>query len=210
MSGTARLLSDVELRVSVRTTRPEVGNRQGAKLGPEAVTLMPFGIVTILEKLSGPENFFRNQLRLAVNKVGVEIPAGLVDSGESAEQCVAQELEEEIDYVDRVLEGSVSGVSLIIVNDPGILSSYNCLALHCTRIRSRILTRTGAYNTNFTTVHVPVYVDQSAECISHPKLGGRQGKCVEYFSVPLTRLSAGCLQLAAQGLAIDARVAASQ
>lgn len=133
MSGTARLLSDVELRVSVRTTRPEVGNRQGAKLGPEAVTLMQFGIVTILEKLSGPENFFRNQLRLAVNKVGVEIAAALVDSGESAEQCVAQELEEEIDYVDRVLEGSVSGVSLIIVNDPGILSSYNCLALHCTR-----------------------------------------------------------------------------
>ena len=45
----------------------------------------------------------------------IEIPAGLMDPGESAEQCAIRELKEETGYVGKVIEGSF-GVSPIMLN----------------------------------------------------------------------------------------------
>lgn len=45
----------------------------------------------------------------------IEIPAGLMDPGESAEQCAIRELKEETGYVGKVIEGSF-GVSPVMFN----------------------------------------------------------------------------------------------
>lgn len=52
-----------------------------------------------------------------MDKVCVEIPAGLMDDGESAESCAVRELKEETGYVGKVMS---PGVSPIIFNDPGV------------------------------------------------------------------------------------------
>jgi 8-oxo-dGTP pyrophosphatase MutT (NUDIX family) len=57
-----------------------------------------------------------------VNKVCIEIPAGLIDEGETADECVVRELQEETAYVGKVIMSDLPGGSPIIFNDPGSLS----------------------------------------------------------------------------------------
>ena len=57
------------------------------------------GIVTILEKQTGPELLLQKQYRPPIDKVAIEVPAGLVDAGESVETCAVRELKEETGYV---------------------------------------------------------------------------------------------------------------
>ncbi len=64
------------------------------------------GIVAILEKPSGPELLLQKQFRPPINKVVIEVPAGLVDEGETAEQSAVRELREETGYVGTVEETS--------------------------------------------------------------------------------------------------------
>lgn len=59
----------------------------------------------MLEKPSGPGILLQKQFRLAANKVCIEIPAGLIDDGESAEDCAVRELKEETGYVGQVIAG---------------------------------------------------------------------------------------------------------
>ena len=67
--------------------------------------------MAILEKPSGPELLLQKQFRPPVNKAVIEIPAGLVDAGESAAESAVRELREETGYV-----GEVSEVSPIMFN----------------------------------------------------------------------------------------------
>lgn len=53
------------------------------------------GIVAILQKPSGPELLLQKQFRPPINKVVIEVPAGLVDEGETAEASAVRELREE-------------------------------------------------------------------------------------------------------------------
>jgi len=62
--------------------------------------------VAILEKDSGPEIILQKQYRPPLDKVVIEVPAGLVDAGESAEQAAVRELKEETGYVGVVTESS--------------------------------------------------------------------------------------------------------
>ncbi|CAD0087304.1 unnamed protein product, partial [Aureobasidium vineae] len=65
------------------------------------------GIVAILEKASGPELLLQKQYRPPIDKVCIEVPAGLVDEGEDAETCALRELKEETGYVGEVIEGAL-------------------------------------------------------------------------------------------------------
>lgn len=75
------------------------------------------GIIAILDKSAGPEILLQKQFRPAVNKICVEIPAGLIDEGETAETCAIRELREETGYVGKVIPRN--GLNPIMFNDPG-------------------------------------------------------------------------------------------
>lgn len=87
---------------------------------PQGSVIDGVGIVAILEKETGPELILQKQYRPPINKVTIEVPAGLVDAGESAEQAAVRELKEETGYV-----GVVSESSPVMFNGPSSLpTSY--------------------------------------------------------------------------------------
>lgn len=57
------------------------------------------GIVTILNKETGPELLLQKQYRPPIDKVVIEVPAGLIDPNETVEECAVRELKEETGYV---------------------------------------------------------------------------------------------------------------
>jgi ADP-ribose pyrophosphatase len=54
----------------------------------------------------GPEIVLQKQYRPPLDKIVIELPAGLVDECETAEQAAIRELKEETGYVAEVLETS--------------------------------------------------------------------------------------------------------
>lgn len=71
------------------------------------------GIVAILEKPSGPELLLQKQYRPPIDKITIEVPAGLVDAGEDAETCAVRELKEETGYVGKVIEGPLGKTPIL-------------------------------------------------------------------------------------------------
>lgn len=59
-------------------------------------------IVATSNKSTGPELVLLKQYRPALDKVVIEIPGGLIDPGETAEQCAVRELKEETGFVGEV------------------------------------------------------------------------------------------------------------
>ena len=90
-----------------RSTRPKNSRIDGV------------GIVAILQKPSGPELLLQKQFRPPINKVVIEVPAGLVDEGESAEECAVRELREETGYV-----GVAAEISPVMFNGESKSSSF--------------------------------------------------------------------------------------
>ena len=78
------------------------------------------GIVTILSKSTGPELVLQKQFRPPINQVVIEVPAGLIDAGETPQECAVRELKEETGYV-----GTAQEVSPIMFN--GKIWSTRCL-----------------------------------------------------------------------------------
>lgn len=74
---------------------------------PKGSEIDGVGIVAILEKSGGPEILLQKQFRPPIDKVCIEVPAGLVDAGEDAETCAVRELKEETGYVGKVIEGNL-------------------------------------------------------------------------------------------------------
>ncbi|KAK4117786.1 hypothetical protein N656DRAFT_794220 [Canariomyces notabilis] len=89
-----------------RTTRPKGSDIDGV------------GIVAILEKETGPEIVLQKQYRPPLDKIVIELPAGLIDEGETAEQAAIRELKEETGYVGKVIE-----MSPVMFNDPGFCNT---------------------------------------------------------------------------------------
>lgn len=54
----------------------------------------------------GPEIVLQKQYRPPTDKVTIEVPAGLIDAGETAEQAAVRELREETGYVGTVTQKS--------------------------------------------------------------------------------------------------------
>lgn len=55
---------------------------------------------------AGPEIVLQKQYRPPIDKITIEVPAGLIDEGETAEQAAVRELKEETGYVGKVTESS--------------------------------------------------------------------------------------------------------
>lgn len=55
--------------------------------------------MAILNKPTGPELLLQKQWRPPINQIVIEIPAGMVDAGETVEQTAERELKEETGYV---------------------------------------------------------------------------------------------------------------
>lgn len=69
------------------------------------------GVIAVFEDLKGPQILLQKQFRPPVGKVCIEIPAGLLDAGESGEECAVRELREETGYVGKAVKvaGEPSG-----------------------------------------------------------------------------------------------------
>ena len=76
------------------------------------------GIVAVVGGPSGPEIVLQKQYRPPVDGVVVELPAGLVDAGETAEQAAVRELAEETGYA-----GAPAETSPVMFNDPGFCNT---------------------------------------------------------------------------------------
>ncbi|KAK2807916.1 hypothetical protein FQN50_005158 [Emmonsiellopsis sp. PD_5] len=74
--------------------------------------------MTILSKPSGPELLLQKQYRPPIDKVVIEVPAGLIDAGETPEECAVRELREETGYV-----GVAEETSPVMYNDPGFCNT---------------------------------------------------------------------------------------
>jgi 8-oxo-dGTP pyrophosphatase MutT (NUDIX family) len=85
---------------------------------PKDASIDGVGIVAILEKPTGPEIVLQKQYRPPVDKVVIEVPAGLIDEGETAEECAVRELREETGYV-----GVATETSPVMFNDPGFCNT---------------------------------------------------------------------------------------
>ncbi|KAJ5317570.1 hypothetical protein PENANT_c038G04243 [Penicillium antarcticum] len=93
---------------------------------PAGIELDGVGIVTILNKETGSELLLQKQYRPPIDKVVIEVPAGLIDAGETPEQCAVRELREETGYV-----GVAEQISPVMYNDPGLCNTN----LHMVHVR---------------------------------------------------------------------------
>ncbi|GAM36109.1 MutT/nudix family protein [Talaromyces pinophilus] len=91
---------------------------------PKNSTIDGVGIIAILDTTHGPEILLQKQFRPPINKVSIEVPAGLIDEGETPEQCAVRELKEETGYVGVVektstvmFHGTFPSLSHIYVHD---------------------------------------------------------------------------------------------
>ncbi|ESZ94157.1 ADP-ribose pyrophosphatase [Sclerotinia borealis F-4128] len=97
-----------------RSTRPKSSEVDGV------------GIVAIIKKETGPELVLQKQYRPPLDKVVIEVPAGLVDEGETPEEAAIRELKEETGYI-----GVLSESTPIMFNDPGFCNT-NLKMVHVT------------------------------------------------------------------------------
>ncbi|MCJ1271882.1 hypothetical protein MMC22_011787 [Lobaria immixta] len=164
MSNPAPNPSDAKVTSTGPLTRPAASEIDGV------------GIIAILSKSSGPEIVLQKQFRPPINKVVIEIPAGLVDAGESAAESAVRELKEETGYVGTLAED----VGVVMFNDPGFC------------------------NTNLNLVHVTVNMSLPANQAPKPQL--EESEFIEVFSTPLRELYGQCKRWEREGYAIDARV----
>ncbi|KAL9089486.1 MAG: hypothetical protein Q9159_002526 [Coniocarpon cinnabarinum] len=150
---------------------------------PTGADVDAVGIVAILEDKSAvsssPHVLLQKQFRPPVNKVCIEVPAGLVDAGEGPEQSAVRELKEETGYVGEVVKEGW-GVGHVMWNDPGMCST--------------------------TVKMIYISVDLSHPENRKPKQQLEDGEFIETFTVPMTDLHAECRKLEREGYAIDARV----
>ncbi|KAL8355015.1 hypothetical protein RB601_000692 [Gaeumannomyces tritici] len=83
---------------------------------PKGCDIDGVGIVAILEKPT--EIVLQKQYRPPTDKIVIEVPTGLMDAGETPEECAIRELREETGYVGKATE-----TSPVMFNDPGFCNT---------------------------------------------------------------------------------------
>ncbi|KAG9197709.1 hypothetical protein G6514_001100 [Epicoccum nigrum] len=150
---------------------------------PKGCDIDAIGVAAILNDPAKPNEtpriVLQKQWRAPADAVVIEIPAGLMDPGETPAECALRELKEETGYVGEVMEGSF-GVSPIMFNDPGFC------------------------NTNLRMIQVTV--DMSLPENQNPQPNLEPGEFIETFTLPLTDLYEECVKFEKEGCVIDARV----
>ncbi|RDL41547.1 Nudix protein [Venustampulla echinocandica] len=111
--------------------KPRTWEHAERRTRPKDSDIDGVGIVAILEKATGNEIVLQKQYRPPLDKIVIEVPAGLVDAGESAEEAAVRELKEETGYVGVVTESTP-----IMFNDPGFCNT-NLRMVHVTVDMSR-------------------------------------------------------------------------
>ncbi|WFD20906.1 ADP-ribose diphosphatase [Malassezia caprae] len=147
----------------------------------------PVAILAIVKRPSvDPHVLLVSQFRPPVGYCVIELPAGLIDSGEEGDQgakeAALRELREETGYGDKAQGASISikSLSTIMYNDPGL---------------------TGA---NMKLCVIDITLESNApEPLAEPD----EGEYIEKHLVPLRQLSESLHEFEARGYAIDARLA---
>ncbi|KAJ4386829.1 ADP-ribose diphosphatase [Gnomoniopsis smithogilvyi] len=152
---------------------------------PKGTELDGVGIVAILEKPTGPEIVLQKQYRPPIDKITIEVPAGLIDEGETAEQAAVRELKEETGMWVRSRRARLS-CSMVANSGPSPGPDP------------------GFCNTNVKMVHVSIDMSLPENQNLKPEL--EENEFIEVFHVPLSKLWDECKRLEAEGYAIDARV----
>lgn len=132
----------------------------------------------------------------------IEVPAGLVDEGETAEQAAIRELKEETGYVGKVTESTPlmwNGQFLTQLATP-----FTARLHLCREYNELTKADPGFCNTNLRMVHVSI--DMSLSENQNLKSELEENEFIEVFYVPLEDLWEECKKLEAQGYGIDARV----
>ena len=75
------------------------------------------GIAAIMKSKAGgpPSILLQKQFRPPIDAVTIEVPAGLMDEGENAEECALRELKEETGYTGVIMEGGF-GITPVMFN----------------------------------------------------------------------------------------------
>ncbi|KAF3940961.1 hypothetical protein ABW19_dt0206940 [Dactylella cylindrospora] len=155
---------------SERLTRPKDSESDGV------------GIIAVLQSPdSKPSILLQKQYRPPIDKICIEVPAGLIDAGETPEECAIRELQEETGYYGTLAKGDDGGeVSCLMFNDPGFC------------------------NTNLNFVHIKI--DLTDPRNQNPVQNLEENEFIECFTVPLDELWETCRKLEQEGCGIDARV----
>jgi ADP-ribose pyrophosphatase len=145
----------------------------------------------------------QKQWRAPADAVVIEIPAGLMDPGETAEACALRELREETGYVGEVMEGSF-GVSPVMFNGLFDLSPLSLSLFYGRKMEADEGLDPGFCNTNLRMIQVTV--DMSLPANQNPQPQLEPGEFIETFTLPLTDLYEACVRFEGEGCVIDARV----
>ncbi|KAH6898146.1 NUDIX domain-containing protein [Thelonectria olida] len=138
-------------------------------------------VVALLQRPTGPEVLLEKQFRPPTAKVCIEFPAGLIDEGETPDECALRELKEETGYVGEVIPER-TGVRPILMSAPASSSSK--------------------------TFMIHVKIDPARPENQTPVSELEDGEFIECFWVPLKDLYEACRKLQDQGFAIDGKVGA--
>ncbi|KAH8821436.1 MutT/nudix family protein [Xylogone sp. PMI_703] len=146
---------------------------------PKSSTVDAVIIVAVLEKSTGPELLLQKQFRPPLNKITIEMPAGLVDENETPEECAVRELKEETGYIGEAISDR-TGTRPVLFGAVGLSDSSSFM------------------------IHVKVDMDKAENQNPKPQL--EDGEFIESFTVPLKDLYNECRKLHSEGFAIDGKV----
>lgn len=134
--------------------------------------------------------------------VTIEVPAGLVDAGETPEQAAVRELREETGYV--VSPAAAATTANAASGQGESTTGAGARTARPTETSPVMYNDAGFCNTNLRMVHVEL--DPDLEENRNPRPTLEDGEFIETFTAPLARLWDVCVELEAEGYAIDARL----